>query len=199
MRCSASVLIGVLSLTLLTAGGRSGIAQTINREQEIKVAYLYQFAKYVEWPKNAVPDDDQFFVIGVLGKDPFGGHLDRLAETKTVQDRKIVLRRFDSAKDYQPCHILFISALPVPTSEEKTADQRLKAAVEKTKGTPVLLVGDTPGFAEKGVVINFLVDAQENRIKLEINRDAERRAGLKISAQLLALERSGVVRILKAD
>lgn len=191
-------LICTLFLGLLVIGGGDGVAQqmVIDREFELKAAYLYQFARYVEWPKNIVPDDDTTFVIGVLGKDPFGSHLERIAAAKTVQGRKIVVRRFDSAKDYQPCHILFVASGSTETGNERTPAERLAAALTATGGGAVLVVSESASFARKGAVINFLVDPQENRIKLEVNRDAERRAGLKISSQLLGLEKSGVVKIV---
>lgn len=192
-------LIGAVLLSLLAIGGGDGVAQqvvVIDREYEIKAAYLYQFARYVEWPKNAVPGDDMTFVIGVLGQDPFGNHLDRIATAKTIQGRKIVIRRFASAKDYRPCHILFVASGSTATGDEKSAADRLTAALAAIAGSPVLLVSDSAGFASKGTVINFLVDPQQNQIKLEINRDSERRAGLKISSQLLGLEKSGVVKIV---
>ncbi|MBC8117680.1 MAG: YfiR family protein [Candidatus Saccharimonas sp.] len=186
-------------LSLLAIGGGTGVAQqgvVIDREYELKAAYLYQFARYVEWPKNAVPGDDTTFVIGVLGQDPFGIHLDRIAAAKTIQGRKIVVRRFASAKDYQPCHILFVASGSTGAGDEKSAAERLTAALAATAGSHVLLVSDSANFAHKGAVINFHVDPQQNRITLEINRDSERRAGLKISSQLLGLEKSGVVKIV---
>ena len=190
------LLICFASVSLLAAGSRDAAAQEgINREHEIKAAYLYQFARYVEWPPKAVEGDA--FVIGVLGPDPLGSYLDKIAATKTVQEKKIVVRRFASAKDYRSCHILFISGGATEDGDRTKLEERLNAALEITKGSPVLLVSETVDFARKGAAINFLVDQEENRIKVEINRDAERLAGLKISSKLLGLEKSGVVKIVR--
>jgi hypothetical protein len=178
-------------LSLLALDVRTAAAQ-VNQEYDLKAAYLYRFTQYVEWPKDAAGADNTF-VIGVVGQDPFPSQLDRIAKAKKVQNKQIIIRRFASAKDYQPCHILFVSAFAAKDSDEKSAEQRLSTLLPKTKGTPVLLVSDAPGLASKGAVINFFVDQQENRIKLEVNREAEKQAGLRISSELLEL---GVVKIV---
>lgn len=174
-----------LSVGLLALRGSAAVAEEIDREYELKAAYLYNFGRYVEWPKNAIPGNDDTFVIGVIGRDPFGRILDGIAEAKTIQDKKIVIRRFASAKDYQPCHILFVAAGADDGADEKTVEDRMNAVTTKTKGTPVLLVGDTTGLAQKGALINFFID--DNKIKLEINPSAATRAGVKISSKLLGL------------
>lgn len=189
------ILSLALAASLLTAAGPRLLAQpaVIDREYEIKAAYLYNFGLYIEWPKNAFPGDDKF-VIGVLGPNPFGGSLDAIAAKKTIQGKKIVVRKFASIKDYQPCHILFISGEADAQADEKTAEERAKAALEKTKGSPVLLVADTMGLAQKGVMMNFVIE--ENKINIEVNLDAAKRAGLKISSKLLGLS---IIRIVKGS
>lgn len=182
---SGFLLSLMMALGLLAVGGPGLLAQEVTDQQyKLKRAYLYNFARYVEWPQNAGPGDDKTFVIAVLGPNPFGNALDSLAG-EMVQDRKIVVRLFASAKDYQPCHILFLSAEADEKAEEKTVNDRLKAALTKTKGSPVLVVSDTEGLAQKGTIINFSIVG--NSLKLEINPAAATRAGLKINPRLLAL------------
>ena len=89
------------------------------------------------------------FVIAILGDAPFGQALDEIATRKTIAGRKIVLRRFASLSDYRPpSHILFISRSLSPEHQASAARQVQMAGV--------LLVGETPGFAETGGAINFL-------------------------------------------
>jgi hypothetical protein len=148
-----------------------------NREYAIKAAYLYQFGRYVQWPADAYPSEITPLVIGVLGTDPFGGVLDEIARTKQIDRRPIVVRHFASMKEYTPCNILFVTA---SAGAEETA-----AAIKKTRHDPVLLVGEEPGFAEQGGMINFFLD--ENRIRFEINAEIARQHQLKISSKLLHL------------
>ncbi|MHB1036925.1 MAG: YfiR family protein [Pirellulales bacterium] len=166
----------------LVAGSLSLRAQQdgeteIDREYTIKAAYLYNFGRYVEWPANSFRGADDPFVIGVLGTDPFGATLDEIASEKKIARRRIVARRFASMTEYVPCHILFVVA---STSAEQRA-----AAVQKLQNSRVLLVGETPGFAQQGGVINFFVE--QNKVRFEINVQAAKREQLKISSKLLSL------------
>lgn len=167
---AAAVLAGLVLSTLAPA------AEPAPTEYEIKAAFIYNFAKYVEWPESNGPDSGEAFIIGVLGEDPFGPLLDQLARSKTVGDKPIVVRRFDSFADYTPCHILFVAA-----SER----DRLPAILEKLADSPVLVIGDTPGFARRGVAVNFVIE--HSKVRFEINPAAAARAGLKISSKLLRL------------
>jgi hypothetical protein len=178
-----------LALTLgwLSVGGPNLFAQGggVSREYQLKAVFLYKICPFVEWPPNAIGDDSTF-VIAVLGPNPFGNALETIAATEKVQGKKIVIRHFASAKDYQPCHVLFISNGADENADEKTAADRLKAVLPKTQGMPVLLVGDSPGFALQGGMVNFYIE--NNNLKLEINLKEAQAAGLKISARFLVLK-----------
>jgi hypothetical protein len=143
-----------------------------------KAALLYGLGRYGYWPESCFPTASDPFVIGVLGKDPFGGLLDRIAASKTIQDRPVVVRRFASVDEYrQPCHILFVSHF-VPAEQEA-------ALIAKTQGNPVLVVGETAGFGERGAIANFYRD--EERIRFELNIEVARQAQLDLDAKLLSL------------
>ena len=149
----------------------------VSREYTIKAAYIYQFGRYVEWPAQAFANEHAPLVIGVLGADPFGNLLEEISRTKRIGDRPIVIRRFASAAEYSYSHILFVPA---------SVDQEQKTRIlQKLQGVPTLIVGEEPGFAERGGTINFFLD--ENKIRFEINTEVARRDQLKISSKLLSL------------
>jgi hypothetical protein len=168
-----ALLAGVSPL----AGQPPDDAADINREYAIKAAYLYQFGHYVQWPVPAFANPQAPLVIGVLGTDPFGGILDEIARTKRIDDRPIVVRRFATMADYVPCHVLFINA--AASTEDKAA------AIDRLRGVATLVVGEEPGFAEHGAIINFFLE--ENKIRFEINAKVAQQAKLKISSKLLSL------------
>ena len=147
-------------------------------EYEIKAAFLYNFASFVERPDHVPADSGGTFVIGVYGDDPFGDTLDQAVAGKTVNGRRIEIKRFRSIRDLKPCHILFISS-----SEEGRTGRILNAI----KDWHVLTVGETDGFARNGGVIGFFLE--DKRVRFEINADNARNSGLKISSRLMKLAR----------
>ena len=146
-----------------------------SREYLIKVAFLYKFAKFVDWPEKAFPDDRAPLTICILGKEPFGAALETIKDKK-VRGRKLVIQRLARLEDMKQCHVLFISA-----SEEK----RLPELLSAIKGTAILTVSDMKGFARRGGIINLVT--VEKKIRFEINLDAAHLAGLKISSKFLKL------------
>lgn len=150
------------------------LAAATPTEYEVKAAFLYNFAKYVQWP----PSPRQMFVIGVLGKDPFGPVLDEVMSGQSVQRRAIAVRRFERIEDVSGSDILFVSS-----SERRN----LRAILAAMQRAPVLTVADMDQFAELGGMINLTTE--ENHVRFEMNPDAFRRAGLKAGSQLYRLAR----------
>ena len=145
-------------------------------EYEIKAAFLYNFAKFVEWPPSAFSDPRQSLVVCVFGRDPFGHALEDALSGKSIGNRPVTLGRARQLADLAGCHVVFVSAAESP---------RLMEITNGLHGHSVLLVGETEGFASAGGTIQFVLD--QNRVRFAINPDAANRAGLKISSRLLAL------------
>jgi YfiR/HmsC-like len=144
-------------------------------EFEVKAAFLYNFARFVEWPAETGHDAAPF-VIAILGHDPFGAVLDDTVAGKTVGGRPIEVRRIARADEARDAQIVFVSPSERPNM----------AAILKTLGRPgILTVGDTDGFASQGGAINFTLQAR--RVRFEINPAAAEQARLKMSSQLLKL------------
>ena len=145
-------------------------------EQEVKAAYLYNFAKYVEWPTSASPEPQ--WVIGVLGDADFGDVLEKTLSGKSVRERPFVARRLQDPQEAAHVHILFIGAAEAP---------RLPAILKSLEASRALTVSDIDGFAEKGGMIGFRIDGK--KVRFDISPQTATRAGLRISSQLLALAR----------
>ena len=143
-------------------------------EYEVKAAFLYNVGKFVEWPKNG-SENNAFLTLCVLGYDPFQEKLAAL-EGKTIKGKKIIVKRIAFVSEAKNCDILFIS------SSEKT---RISQIVKELANQPILTVGDTDSFAEKGVMINFYIE--NDRIKFTINTKAAERSDVKIHSNLLRL------------
>jgi hypothetical protein len=163
---------GILILALTCLASR---AQP-SREPQLKAVFLFNFAQFTEWPASAFASTNAPFVIGVLGTDPFGHHLDETVRNESIRNRHVVVQRYRKLEEIKECHILYISQ-----SEALRLNQIIAAFKEK----PVLTVSDIPDSAYKGVMIRFLTE--QNRIRLRINLKAAKEAGLTLSSKLLRL------------
>ncbi|HUV04281.1 MAG TPA: YfiR family protein [Armatimonadota bacterium] len=143
-------------------------------EYQVKAAYIYNFAKFVEWPSKVFSNANSPIIIGVLGDDPFGDTLEQTIKDKTVNGRRLQVRRFDKTSDVGVCHMLFVS------SSEK---MRLSKALDRVKDSNVLTIGEMGGFARQGGMIGFTMEG--NKVGFEINLERAKKAGLNVSSQLL--------------
>jgi hypothetical protein len=157
----------------LVLAGPPVLAQSPS-EYQLKAVFLFNFAQFVEWPATAFADPEAPLIIGVLGQDPFGPQLDEVVRDEVVRGRKLQVQRYQRAEAATDCHILFISH-----SESRNLEQILAAL----RGRSILTVSDAAGFALRGVMIRFI--PEKSRIRLRVNLDAAKSAGLLISSKLL--------------
>ncbi|MDX1582486.1 MAG: YfiR family protein [Thermoanaerobaculia bacterium] len=174
-RVIVHVLIGLLlvGLSVPAAPAARGEAPP---EYALKAEFLERFTRFVDWPRSAV--ERETFRIGIVGEDPFGVYLRKLADSRRIKNRRIEIHRIDEVEDVTECQLVFISDL-----DRSDLDQVLEAARER----PILTIGDTAGYAEAGVMINFYLDG--DRIRFEINENAVSDSGLEVDTRLLKLAR----------
>jgi len=178
-RLGILILVAAMTLNLASSADAQTGDASDSSEYLIKAGFIYNFAKFVEWPSTSFPQSDAPIVIGILGTDPFGSVLDRIVADKKIGSRGFVVRRYKwskDLKDLRECQILFVSS-----SEKAHTDEIL----EFVKWLPILTIGETPGFAERGGVIRFTVE--DNRVRFEVSVDAAHNANLNISSRLLTL------------
>lgn len=152
----------------------AGDASAALSEHRIKAVFLFNFSKFVEWPPGAFAAADTPFVIGVFGRDPFGSDLDDVARGETVNGRQLLVKRVQTVQDAAACQILFI-----PQSEQANLDELLTALTRSN----TLTVSDLDGAARHGAMVRLVTD--HDKIRLRINVESARAAGLTISSKLL--------------
>ena len=159
----------ILALALMSAG--SALAES---EAGVKAAYLFNFAKLAEWPASAFDGAKSPLVIGVVGRDAVSDDLLHRYARATANGRPVEIRRVSagSARELRACHIIF-----VPQSED--AD----GIIASVQGAPVLVVGESEGFARRGGALAFV--KQEGTLKFEANPKAAARNGVTVSSRLL--------------
>ena len=163
-------LIAIVLISGLFIAAGSGNYDT---NAKIKAVYIYNFTKYIEWPKEY---REQSFVIGVLGDTPLLGELKGMASSKKVFGQSIVVKKFGSSAEISKCHILYIPA---------DCKETLSTISGKVNNYSTLLVTDKPGLAKQGSAINFVI--MQNRQKFELNESNAVKYNLKVSNSLEAL------------
>jgi hypothetical protein len=166
-------------LLLLAQAARSFAAdpQTLT-EYQIKAGFFFNFTRFVDWPESAFVTASSPILMCVLGETPLTDLVTDVALGKVVNGRAVSIRRVKASDDLRLCNLLFISA------EEERHTAEILGSVKKTS---TLTVGETPGFAQAGGMINFSI--QENKVKLELNLEATTRVGLKVNSKLIAVSR----------
>ncbi|TAL05304.1 MAG: YfiR family protein [Verrucomicrobia bacterium] len=168
--------LAALSSLLLLGGILAGAQEFVAPEQTVKAAFLYNFAKFVEWPTNSFAASNSDLVIGVLGKDPFGQTLDETVAGRRVDGHPVVIARYRQIGEATNCHVLFLAS-----SEKKN----LPRILAELKTRAVLTVSDIEDFAAAGGLIQLVKRGE--RIQFKINAEAAGRSQLKFSSKLLRL------------
>lgn len=162
------------ALLLLFAGQLSS-AQTMT-EYQVKAAYLYNFAKFVEWPSRAFENPTAPIRLCVLNYQSFESELNQMVEGKTIAGRPVAVVPVENGEQSHSCHILFVNS---------SQDRQVQHIIEVLRDTSVLTVGETIEFVEKGGIISFVL--QDDRVRFQVNYKAANRAGLRISSRLLSV------------
>jgi hypothetical protein len=171
-RCRAG--LSFLLVLLAALAPLEPLRSEASREYQLKAAFLFNFAQFVEWPDSSFADAKAPFVIGVLGDDPFGTFLDQLVQGELIRDRAVVVRRFDNLNDARGCQILFVS---------RSEASRWKMIADEMKGHSVLTVADGNGAARGDGIIRFAMES--GKIRLVVDVDGARASELRISSKLL--------------
>ena len=143
-------------------------------EYQVKAVFVFNFSRFVEWPPQAFTAPNQPFAICILGNDPFGTRLDEAVRGEQINQHPLTVRRFRTVGEADNCQILYIDR-----SEAGQLHQILAALDHRS----TLTVSELSDSAERGGMIQFMTE--NNHIRLRINVDSARAAGLTISSKLL--------------
>ena len=164
----------ILGLMVLAAPGVMRAQSAVSKEYQVKAAFLFNFAQFVEWPAKEFSDANSPLVIGILGNDPFGAILDEMVRGEKVKGHPLIVQRYRQVEEIQNCHVLFVS--PSESSQ-------VEKILERLKGRSVLTVSDIDGFAQKGGIIRLVTD--KGKIRFRVNLEAAKTADVTISSKLL--------------
>jgi hypothetical protein len=174
-----AVLLSFVSVDI--AAPYSAVADRAVSEYEVKAAYVYNFAKFVEWPQIAFPSKNSPITIGVVGDDEFGALLEKTVKDKLVQEHTIQVRLLKWPADLRTCSIVYISS-----SEQKRFHQIAESLLEN----PVLTITETDEGSQVKGIMNLFIEG--GKVQFEVNITAAEKVKLRISSKLLRLARETV-------
>jgi YfiR/HmsC-like len=170
------ILHAALWAVLLCSQSHSAAAQSQPLgEYQVKAAFLFNFAKFVEWPPKTFSTSTDPIHLCLLGADEVERALKETIQGKVAQGHPLEVDRLRDIRDAKGCQILFIS----------WSEAGQEALLREIAPAGMLIVGESDGFAREGGMINLVL--HENHIRFEINPRAAERANVKISSQLLNL------------
>src|SRR5450631_1341494 len=79
-------------------------------EYQVKAAFLFNFAKFVEWPADAFPGAEAALQVCVLGQDPFGHDFQQMIADKTVDGYRIEVIHPSGVPQAKACQIIFVAS-----------------------------------------------------------------------------------------
>jgi len=176
-RGAHSLLFAVCSAVIVTAVicfAEHAVAQeVVYRDEEVKAAFIYHFATFVQWPEAPTPAGA--FTVAVLGADAVAEELEAFLPGREIQGRPMQVRRLRSIDETDDADVLFIGP---------DRNFGLAELIRKVESRPMLVVTDAPGALKDGAIINFQV--VDDRVRFEISLPAAERAGLELSSRLLS-------------
>jgi hypothetical protein len=154
----------------------AGAASEEWSENALTAAYLYNFARFVEWPADRWITPDAPLVIGIIGNARAAGEVSAALSGRTIQGRPVGVWHLVDPASAGECHLVWVDSLAAGGWPDlrKRLDRRA-----------VLTVGREEAFARQGGIIGLYME--EARLRFVINQEAAARARLRISSKLLAL------------
>jgi len=165
---SFAIVAAVLSM----AAAVETPAQSVG-EYHLKAAFLFNFARFVEWPAESFKRPTDPILICVLGESEIAGPLEEAVKGKLVGERHLVIQR-GLVSGLAGCHIVFAGA-----------NGKRRRFAEEMKGPGILTIGEDEAFLSDGGAVALLLVS--DRVRMKINLSAAERAGLHISSKLLGL------------
>lgn len=143
---------------------------------QVKADMLWNIAKFIKWPESAFAKGESDFVFTILGDDSLAEALAASLSTRTLNGRPVFVRIVGRVQDVAGSQILYIAS---------SALGRLPDVIRELRGAPALTVANSPRFVESGGMVDFV--AEDEKVRFEIHQARAEKAGLKISARLLAI------------
>jgi len=167
-RFAAALLAALL---ICTSTGRG---QNVT-EPSLKAAFIYNFARFTEWPPGALPETATFRAC-VMGDRDIPEALERIVKGRQLAGRAISVSPVAADGTLRSCQVLYMSGLSA---------SQLTTAVTAVRGAPILTISDAENFAQQGGIAQMFVE--DGKMRFNLNLAVSRMSHLQLSSRLLAL------------
>jgi hypothetical protein len=144
-------------------------------ENLMKAVAIEKISRFVQWPEeDKAIAASQGFIICVFGQHPVAERSGEFYAERRIKDKTVKIRHLSNVEDVADCHLIYLT---------ESSRHDLRTVLATTGNKPILTVGDCPGYAEKGILVNFYITQQ--KLRFEINETGFHKAGLKVAPILL--------------
>ncbi len=156
------------------------VSRPLNQEGEaasestIKALFIYNFTKHIEWPA-AVMNTTRFTIV-TFGENDVKERLAGVLKGRKLFDKNVEIRAVSSTDEIAGAQILYIG---------KSQSSSIEKIVQQYGDKGILIISEERGINAKGTGINLI--RKGDNLRFEINEPALRKAGLKVSNQLISL------------
>jgi hypothetical protein len=172
--CTTATTRVLVAVALLHAAS-SGVEAQTAAASTIKAAFLYNFAKFAEWPAAALAPGQRLDLC-VIGDNAVAEALEQTIKGRAHEGHELTVQILKLDGPLRWCHLLYVDG--------RDAERSIRV-IEALRGAPVLTVGDGSRFAENGGVAQLILE--HDRMRFAINVSAADRARLRLSSKLLGL------------
>ena len=158
---------------LLFAGvwSASTCALQAQTEEGIKAAFIYNFAKFIEWPAAPFASPTAPVTVGFVGGSALADSFEQNTKGKNANGRDFVIKRLSGASGAEQCQIVYVADA-----------SQVGALTDALKGKPVLLIGEPEAILESGGAIRFIKEGA--KVVFDLNLASVGTAGLKVDAKI---------------
>jgi hypothetical protein len=166
----------VALLTVLWSGLATPAQDAKFTEADVKAAFLFNVAKFIEWPKDAFANEESPIEFGIYGDDDFVATLRTLLQGKKAHGRGFLIRKVANPQEAKTTHMLFF---------RESESRKLGQVLDTIRRLPILTVGETDDFLDSGGMLNLFFE--DKQLRFAVNPGPAETAKLTISSQLMRL------------
>jgi hypothetical protein len=166
---SVAAALAALGVLLVVPAGAQDVT-----EPSLKAAFVYNFARFAEWPAEALPPGP--LTACIVGNDGIADALERMVKGRQVMARPVAVVRATPGAPPRPCHLLYAAGLTPP---------QVATLMAGVRGTPVLTIADGDSLERVPAIVRLFVD--NGNLKFDIDHGLAKRGRLQLSSKLLTL------------